>query len=277
MNREVIPRISVILPVYNGEKYLARAIESVLRQRFRDLELLIMNDGSGDRSQEIAQHFLEKDRRIRVFAQDNSGIQRALNLGLTHARGEFAARIDDDDVWISADKLQEQVEFLDEHPKHVLVGTGAVVRDESGRELFRYLPPTEDGSIRKRMLARNCFIHSSVMFRLRPVLETGGYDDGEPARHVEDYDLWLRLGTKGKLANLPLYATGFTLRPGNLSSRNKLEQFRKDLDLVRRYRKYYPGYAEAMVQGRMRLWIYRIFRVLPASVRNILLKRYKQF
>ncbi len=272
-----MPKASIILPVYNGEKHLPRAVESVLRQRFRDWELIIVDDGSKDRSGEIAEDFARKDPRIKVLHQQNSGIQKALNAGLARARGGYIARIDDDDEWLETGKLQVQIDFLDTHKNHVLVGTGAIVKDESGRELFRYLPPAEDSAIRNRMLMRNCFIHSSVLFRSAPIRELGGYPESRETLHVEDYDLWLRLGTGGKMANLPIYSTGFTLRPGNLSSMNKTEQFRKDMELIRKYRTYYPGYFRAIFVGRLRLAAYRIYCFMPERMRSILLRRYKQF
>ncbi len=272
-----IPKVSIILPVYNGERFLARAIRSVQAQSFQDWELVVVDDGSKDGSAAVARTAAEKDKRLKYVFQENSGIQKALNHGLSLARGEYVARVDDDDEWLDQEKLQAQVDFLNAHPEHVLIGTGAIVKDEAGRELYRYLPPIEDVAIRQRLLQRNCFIHSSVLFRAEPVRRLGGYPETKETLHVEDYDLWLRLGRNGKLANLPRYATGFTLRPGNISSRNKSEQFQKDLRLTSAYRRDYPGYLPAMARGYLRLWGYRLFRLLPGALRNKILKTYKEF
>jgi len=271
-----MPKISIILPVHNGARFLPRAAESVLRQTFEDWELFIIDDGSTDETAEVAKRFAESDRRIRCARNPkNIGIQKTLNRGLSLSRGEYIARIDDDDIWLEADKLKLQTKFLDERPDYVLLGTAVCILDESGAELFRYRLPESDAAIRARMLQRNCFTHSSVMFRREAAVRAGGYGESENVRHVEDYDLWLRIGRLGKLANLPAFATGFTLRPGNISSLNKLGQLMKDLRLTRAYRRDYPGYPFAIIYGYLRLFGYRLFRILPDFLKSKILRTYK--
>ncbi|MEK7174245.1 MAG: glycosyltransferase [Patescibacteria group bacterium] len=272
------PKVSILLPVYNGARFIADAIKSVLAQTFRDWELIVLDDGSTDETEAVAKKAALADRRIRYKPNGtNLGIQKTLNRGLELACGEYVARIDDDDEWADPEKLAAQVSFLDVHGDYALVGTGAVVVDEDGRELFRYLFPERDAAIRKRILFKNCFIHSSVLFRRAAVMALGGYGEGETTRHVEDYDLWLRLGRTAKFANLPRYAVRFRLRPGNISSQNKAEQLRRGLVLAWRYGADYRNRFLAAVFGALRLFGYRIFLFLPMTVRQSILRRYKQF
>ncbi|MFA6385997.1 MAG: glycosyltransferase [Candidatus Paceibacterota bacterium] len=270
--------VSIILPVYNGGKYIRRAIESVTAQTFSHWELLIIDDGSNDNTEDISREYINKDNRIHFLKNEvNLGIQKTLNKGLREAKGEYIARIDDDDEWVDKDKLQKQVEFLNENPDHVLVGTGVIVIDENGLELFRYLLPENDGDIRKKILGKNCFVHSSVMFRKNLALIFGGYSEDAAVKHIEDYDLWLKMGTAGKLANLPIYAVKFTLRGGSISSVNKIEQFKKNINLAKKYKNKYPNYFGALIRAYARIIVYGFILKSPIKFSlNKLTKFYKE-
>jgi glycosyltransferase involved in cell wall biosynthesis len=245
--------VSVILPTYNGSPWIQRAIESVTSQSYRDLELLVVDDGSTDNTAVIVANMAQNDSRIRYIKNDvNSGIQKTLNHGLKEAKGEYIARIDDDDYWVDTDKLQKQVDFLNNNPDHVLVGTGVIIVNEKGDELFRYLVPTTNESIQKRLLGKNCFVHSSVMFKNSAVMQFGGYSEGVEEKHFEDYDLWLKLGTIGKLANLPIYALQYTMREGSLSAVNRVEVFHKILKHLNKYKNSYKGYYGALLRAYAR-------------------------
>lgn len=270
--------VSIILPTYNGSKYIKRAIESVIAQSFSDWELLVIDDGSIDNTKDIVSEYINKDKRIIYLKNEqNSGIQKTLNKGIKEAKGDYIARIDDDDEWIDANKLKKQVEFLDGNLDYVLVGTGVIVIDEGGEELFRYLLPEDDKEIRSKILSKNCFVHSSVMFRKDIAISLQGYDESKEARHVEDYDLWLKLGTIGKLANLSTYAVKFTLRKGSISSTNKQEQFKKNLLLTKKYKNKYPNYLGALVRSYARIVIYGFILKSPIKFTlNKLTKFYKE-
>lgn len=271
-------KISIILPTYNGEHYIKRAIGSVISQTFSKWELIIIDDGSVDDTKRIVKEYSNKEARIIYIKNEtNLGIQKTLNRGLKEAKGDYIARIDDDDEWIDKEKLQKQFEFLENNNSYVLVGTGAIVVNETEKELFKYLLPETDQEIRNKLLMKNCFIHSSVLLRKNSVLNFSGYDESIESKHLEDYDLWLKLGTIGKLANLHMYGIKFTMRDDSISSNNKLEQFRKDLILIKKYKNKYPKYFESIIFGYSRLFFYKIFDLFPYLLKNRILKLYKEY
>lgn len=271
------PTISILLPTYNGARTIARAIESVQKQTYADWELLVLSDGATDDTESIVGKYAAGDARIRFLKNEaNMGIQKTLNRGLKEARGAYIARIDDDDFWTIDYKLSAQYAYMALHEDCVLVGTGVTVVDPSGKEVFRYLLPETDAEIRHKLLSKNCFTHSSVLFRKNTALELGGYGEDAATKHVEDYDLWLRMGQKGTFVNLPLYAIGFTFQAESISGTHKREQFRKDLALAKKYRHAYPGFFRALVRDTIRSVLYRFYDITPAFVRHAVIEWYKR-
>lgn len=272
------PTVSIILPAYNSAHLIARSIDSVLAQSFQEWELLIIDDGSTDGTGAVAQSYVAREPRIRILTNtENRGVQYTLARGLKEATGELIARIDSDDAWLDHEKLAKQVAFLKTHPDYVLLGTGAIISDEKGSELLRFLPPETDEVIRARLLMKNCFMHASVMFRKDMAIKAGGYDQTEATRHIEDYDLWLKLGSIGKLANLPIYGISFLSRRTAVSAKNRSAQFYRTIGLIKKYKGNYPGYISGLVTAHARYYLYSIFTMLPASFRNMFLRFYKQF
>ena len=249
--------ISIILSTYNGAKYISRAIESILDQSFADWELIIICDDSGDKTESIVREYTKKDPRI-IFLRNetNFGLTKSLNKGLKKAQGEYIAHIDDDDEWIDKDKLKKQVEFLEKNKEYVLVGAGAIVVNENKKELIRWDLPREDCTIRNKILVRDYFIHSSVVFRKDIVLKLGGYD--ENLQNAEDWDLWLKLGLRGKFYNFPEYMINYMIREGNATSRNRIELLTTDIHLIKKYKKYYPRYFQSILLAFIRLFIFSI-------------------
>ena len=129
--KEYMPSITVLMAVYNGERWLAESIQSVLEQTFTNFEFIIVNDGSNDCSLQIINQFSKKDSRIRVYNKKNSGLADSLNYGIAEARGEWIARIDADDI-CSLERLQKQIECVRLNTDLVLVGSGLVIIDENG-------------------------------------------------------------------------------------------------------------------------------------------------
>jgi len=192
------PKVSVLMAVYNAEKYLRQAIESILGQSFEDFELLINDDGSTDRSVEIIQSY--RDSRIRAVQNPiNQGEERVRNQCLQIARGEYIAVLDADDI-AHRERLQIQTDFLNRNTGISLVGSPHEIIDEAGRVLGILTVYSDELVIKWGLLFGNQFSHSTVMYRRKDVLAVGGYD--ESLSYGTDFDLWVRLATRGRVANL---------------------------------------------------------------------------
>ena len=183
------PRVSVVLPVFNGERYLAEAIESVLDQSLQDLELVIVDDGSTDRSRAIVEHFAALDGRVRLLINEiNQGLATTLNRGWREAHAPYIARLDADDIALP-ERLSLQVAFLDSNPAVAVVGGASIRIDEAGHRGAAMLFPTTDRGIRATLTRRCCIPHSGAVIRKSVLEQVGGYRLGE----AEDFDLWLRV------------------------------------------------------------------------------------
>ncbi len=273
----ITPIVSIILPTHNGAAFIRRAIESVRAQTCKEWELLVINDGSTDATGSLVTEVASIEPRIKILRfEKNKGIQKALNEGMLQARGEYIARIDDDDVWSDNRKLEKQLAFMSANPACLLVGTGVIVQDEKGVELYRFRNPLTDSAIRCRLLFKNCFSHSTVLFRRAAAMRFHGYDESEAALHVEDYDLWLKLGTIGQLSNLPDYAVRFTQRKQAISGRHKGIQLAKQRLVTARFAAAYPGARLAHLASVARSLGYRAFSLLPSSIQQRLLSAYKR-
>jgi cellulose synthase/poly-beta-1,6-N-acetylglucosamine synthase-like glycosyltransferase len=158
------PRISVVMPVRDGARWLDEAIISVQAQTLPDFELIIIDDGSADDSPGIMETRARSDPRVRAIRQERLGLVAALNRGLTESRGQFIARLDADDLAHPL-RLQHQSEYLDSHPEIGLLGTWAVQIDEQGSSRGFLKPPTHLGKLSPLLARANPFLHSSIMFR----------------------------------------------------------------------------------------------------------------
>ncbi len=194
--------VSVIIPVYNATRFLHAAMESVLNQTYRDLEVIAVDDGSTDPSGAILAACAARDSRIRVISRQNTGIVGALNDGVAAAHGDLIARMDADDICLPL-RLEKQVAYLTDHPECVAVGTDVLYTDPESAPLIRHYPSVHHEGIVEQLLDGNggALIHPTVMVRRRSLEEAGGYR----ARYqwIEDLDLYLRLSDRGWLANLP--------------------------------------------------------------------------
>ncbi|WP_136513077.1 glycosyltransferase family 2 protein [Geomonas edaphica] len=197
------PVVSVVLPVYNGDRFLEESLQSILRQSFTDLELIVINDGSTDGTREILERYCDRDPRLRVWHQENRGLSRSLNVGLELARGRYLARQDADDVSLP-ERIAKQVAFLDAHPDYCMVGTWSHIIEEQRHSLRFHRHPAENGPLKFNLLFDNFFVHTSVMVRKSALDAVGAYTTAQ-VRQPEDYELWSRLlrGRLGKMANLP--------------------------------------------------------------------------
>jgi len=201
------PAVSVVMAVYNGERFLHEAIESILNQTFTDLELIAVDDGSTDATPRILGEYASADSRVVVHRQANQGLVAALNCGVGLARAPLIARIDADDVALPT-RLERQFRFLMEHETVTVVGGAVTFINDSGRSFADVQSPLTDAEIREALPETTPFALSEVMLRSEVFERVGGY---RPIfRYMEDLDLWLRVAECYEkphqseiLANLP--------------------------------------------------------------------------
>lgn len=211
------PQLSVIMPVYNGTRYVREAVESVLACAEPSLELLLADDGSSDDSVAVAQAVAQGDDRLRVLSLPHGGVGKARHAALMAARGEYIANLDSDDVTLPG-RFARQVAFLDREPGVVAVGTRMLAIDATGRPLRILIRHFTHESIEANYFALRggALGNPSVMFRREAAQRVGGYD-GSLQSVCEDSDLWLRLGEVGRLANLPDVCVLYRIHGANLS------------------------------------------------------------
>jgi glycosyltransferase involved in cell wall biosynthesis len=197
-----IPTISVVMPVYNTEQYIAQAVESVLAQTFDDFEFIILDDGSTDSSVSVLREFAERDDRIRFFPLEHRGYVSVLRRGLNHCRAEFVARMDSDDI-CEPQRFEKQIAYLREHPEVVALGSRVTLIDPYGSRVENPSHKLTHEELEAELLngVGWALVHPTVMMRRDPLMKVGGYR--EDLAVSEDLDLFLRLAEVGKLANLP--------------------------------------------------------------------------
>lgn len=223
----VQPLISVVLPVYNGEKYLAEAIDSILAQTFTNFELIMIDDGSSDHSLQILRQYELRSPRIRVVTRENHGLAATLNELINMARGDLIARMDQDDI-CRPNRLSNQYEFMQQHPEVVALGCSANFMDAEGNLICTYLPPTDDASLRK-IFPDSPFVHPSVMMRKDVLIKSGKYPE-KMKWGGEDVILFGRMAKIGILHNLSETLIDYRLVPGSMS--RKPPEFRSNLTCI---------------------------------------------
>ena len=192
------PLVSVVLPVYNGAAYLRESIDSILSQTYKNIELIIINDGSKDKSEEICLSYT--DNRIRYFFQANIGLAATLNNGLKLCNGKYIARQDQDDISYK-ERFAKQVDFLEKNEAVILLGTRANIISETAAKFKTHNHATNSAVLRFDLLFNNPFVHSTIMFRKNSIEKVGYYNTDKSI--YEDYELWSRFSQNGRVTNLP--------------------------------------------------------------------------
>lgn len=208
---ENIPLVSIIMSVYNGEKYLKDAIESVLNQSYKNIEFIIINDGSKDNSLKIITSYV--DSRIVIVDRENKGLIYSLNEGFRIANGKYIARQDADDI-SDVDRIKKQVQYLEEHAEIYLLGTSAEVIDEDGNVTGKIKHPTD---INEKLFFRfNPFVHGSIMLRSYILHEFQNWYDKDML-YIEDYDFFWRICCAYKCSNLTEFLYQWRKHEENIS------------------------------------------------------------
>lgn len=218
------PKISVLMPVYNCELYIKKAIDSILNQTYSDFEFLIIDDASTDETVSIIKSY--NDARIQLIEKPiNSGYTNSLNYGLKLAKGKYIARMDGDDISLP-ERFAKQVDFLDKNLDVVLCGTAFCI---IGTNEIISIPQNHE-EIKLALLKNNCIAHPSVMMR-KSILDKGSilYDLAkEPS---EDYDLWVRLISKGKLHNLLEVLLKYRIHDKQVSQKRTEQQLNNAIEI----------------------------------------------
>lgn len=261
------PCVSVVMPVYNVENYVAAAIRSVLKQTYSDFELLIIDDGGQDGSVEICRGF--SDPRIRIISQFNRGLAGARNTGIRHAQGEIIAFLDSDDVW-HPKKLELHVNHLKRNPWVGVSYSGSVLIDEVGRDTgLKQSPRLHD------IEAPHVFLRNPIGNGSAPVIRKAALDEiarpmGRPGelgwftealRQSEDIDCWLRIAltTQWTFEGLKGHMTGYRVNSGGLSA-NILNQFKSWTSVRNTVRELDPEFAhkwEGLAEAFQRRYLAR--------------------
>lgn len=225
-----MPKISVIIPVYNAELFLDKAMGSIVNQTFQDVEIICVDDCSTDSSYSILQNFAEKDSRIVVLKNEqNLGIVGALNRGLDVAKGEFIARMDNDDI-AELNRFQVQVDFLEKNPQIGLCGTFIKKFGQVNRLVKLPVAPDE---IKANLCFNCCIMHPTVMMR-SDLLKKYNLRYDTQFNNSEDFDLWTRCSEFFEIANIPLPLLNYRVHAMSISSAKKEEQRSKAIKIVKR-------------------------------------------
>lgn len=232
---ESTPKISVVMPVYNGEQFLAEAIESILTQTYADFELLLINDGSTDTSAAIIERYITLDSRVRLISNPVAlgyGGEKACNAAYQLARGKYIAKLDADDV-AHPQRLEKQQAFLEDNPTIFLVGSWLTIIDPHGKEVGKRRYPTSPDAIFQQFYYQNCIGHPSIMFR-NNVLTTDFYTLRFSALN-DYYSHFLHLQEGLKMANLADYLVYYRVHTTNTTFSAIKRQWAINMEIKRSF------------------------------------------
>ncbi len=225
--------VSVIIPSYNGSKYLPETLDSVLKQTYADYEIIIVDDGSSDDTKDVVEEYRRKyPRKIKYIYQDNGGPACARNNGIKNSSGEFVAFVDCDDIWVS-EKLEVQVDYLRKHPECGFVFSDVFALDEDGKvgKTMMRLKSPESGKIFYSLLRENFVLTLTLLVRRECIEKVNGFCEDRSIMGSEDHHCWLKMANfyDGGYIDLPL--AFYRIRQGSLS-RAAVEQREHDLKVI---------------------------------------------
>ena len=227
--------ISVIMPCYNSQKYVAEAIQSILNQTFKNFELIIIDDGSRDNTWETIKKFTKDKRVIAIKNEKNLGLAKTLNKAISRSHGTYIARMDNDD-WAYPDRLEKQYTFLESHKEVGIVGGTMEIMNEEGKVTGKRVYSLTDSQIRQKIFRYSPFSHPLIMIR-RSVLDKAGLYNPD-FELVNDYELYFRIGLVSKFANLPDTLIKYRVLSGMTRSKTK----QMELETIKVRRKYKTAY-----------------------------------
>lgn len=264
--------VSVLMPVYNAEKYLDPAIESIVNQTFKDFEFVIIDDGSSDASWKILKSWSQKDQRIKVFRNKvNLRTTKTLNKGLKKAKGKYIVRMDADD-WSYPDRIERQYLFMEKNADIGVSGGTIEICDEKLKIINKRGYPKSDKQVREKIFRYSPFAHPSTIWRASLLKKVGGYNENLPLS--QDYELYFRIGKFSKFGNLS--KTLLKLRTHSDSSSIVKGKFQEQYTIYSRIKAFLElGYnmtlfdklytftqmmSMVIIPPKMKFWIFNFLR-----------------
>jgi glycosyltransferase involved in cell wall biosynthesis len=255
------PLVTVIIPAYNAASTINETLTSVRAQTFRNLEVLVIDDGSNDDTATIVGEHAIEDRRVRLITQSNLGVAAARNRGIAEARADLIAPIDSDDVWAPT-KIEKQVDALISNDKVGLVYAWSALIDKHGN-IEGEVAAEHDGVVIKRICSGNFIGNASSPLMLKcAILEAGGYDPSlrsAGAQGCEDLLLYFRIAERYQFAVVREHLIGYR-RHREAMSRNTLQMLKSYYIVTDKMRRKYPDYADDIEQGEksFAFWLFRV-------------------
>jgi glycosyltransferase involved in cell wall biosynthesis len=216
-----MPKISVVMPVFNGDDFLELAIKSVLAQTYNNFEFIIINDGSTDNSLEIIRKF--SDNRIKLITNDqNLGIIKTLNKGMKLSQGDYIVRMDSDDI-CHPNRFEKQLRYMENHKDVAICGTWINEINEKGKNLRTKSYSTDSIQLKYELLFSNVLAHPSIIIR-KNIFDLNEFYYDENYIHAEDFELWNRLSKKYRIANIPETLLNYRISKNGISRKKRQEQ-----------------------------------------------------
>ncbi len=249
-------KISIVLPCYNAENTILDTLNSIVQQIYKNFELIIINDGSTDKSLEIIKDFVLKNNIAnKIISRKNKGFLYSLHEGIMNAKGKYIARIDADDLW-KPNHLNLIKKEFDQNVNLVLVGSNAIYIDENMKELRKSHQPETKEDIIKHMMNDSAFIHSSVVFKKEAYMKTPGYLIGkdEASKHIADYNLWFELSKIGDCKNIKIHTVLYRVLENSMSRQlDKCINYQSRLKIMKKVYKYYEKYHINYIINRIKI------------------------
>ncbi len=214
---DLMPKISVILPVYNAEKYIEGAVNSILTQTYTDFEFIIINDGSTDNSLTLLTNLAKQDKRIVLISRENKGLISTLNEAISIAKGDFIARMDADDIALP-ERFEKQINYLKAHPDLAVLGTGYRFMSEDGVVGKKRRTLCSNDDIKASLFFGNPIAHPSVMVNYKLIGKQFYYL--AEYKTIEDFELWCRISQHYKIENLKEVLLHYRVLTSSISGQN---------------------------------------------------------
>ena len=214
------PLVSVLMCVYNSERYIEQAIQSILSQTYKNIEFVIVDDGSKKQLKDILSSY-KNDNRIKIYSRCHMGLTKSLNYGLSKCNGKYIARQDADDI-SDVKRIEEQVKYFEEN-KFTKTVCGSYIYIFDKNKKYKKKNPVNHGKIKLNLYFRNCIAHGSVMFPRKIINEYHFYN--EKLSCAQDYELWRNLVKRVKFHNIPKYLYSYRVHDHAITAKHKRKQY----------------------------------------------------